>query len=239
MTELIKKKNRYLHEVYAISFIHIVSKEGSFRQNDENGRGGSKCKSVVAIEENAEVSNNKSTGDEQDHSNSTGENNANNIAEEDTTMEDGEHDAEEETNISESEGDTTYSQGNGGNNTARGGDEGDDDISNPDGGDDMILDSTPEENFLQMLLNSAEEGYSLFTSLEPGIHGEYYFMTTKALATRAAEWLDTMMNHFLNKYGISTCVCVFGSNVDKMPREETKVRPDLFILDYISTLQIG
>jgi len=92
---------------------------------------------------------------------------------------------------------------------------------------------------LLILLNSAEEGYSLFTSWEPGRHGQYYFMTTKALATRAVDWLDTTMNYLLNKYGLSTCVRVFGSNVDEIPREETKVRLDSFILDYISTLHIG
>ena len=64
-------------------------------------------------------------------------------------------------------------------------------------------------------------------------------MTTKDLATRAVEWLDNTMNHISNTHGISTCARVFGSNVDEIPREETKVRPDSFILDYISTLRIG
>ena len=50
-----------------------------------------------------------------------------------------------------------------------------------------IRDSTTEKIFLQMLLNSAEEGDSLFISWEPGRHGQYYFMTTKDLATRVAE----------------------------------------------------
>jgi len=88
MTELIKRQSRYLHKVHAISFINIGFLEGSFLQNEENRRGGSKRKSVAAIEETAEVSTKKSTGDERDNSNSTGENDANNIQEEDTTMED-------------------------------------------------------------------------------------------------------------------------------------------------------
>jgi len=37
---------------------------------------------------------------------------------------------------------------------------------------------------------------------------------------------------------LKKCARVFGSNLEEMPREETKVRPDSFILDYISTLQI-
>ena len=90
-----------------------------------------------------------------------------------------------------------------------------------------------------MLLNFAEEGDPIFTSWEPGRHGQYYFMTTKDLATRAAEWLGNTMNHLLNIHGISTCARLFGSNVDQILREETKVRPDSFILDYISTLHIG
>jgi len=76
MTELIKKQNRYLHKVHAISFINIGFLEGSFQQNDENGRRGMKRKSVEAIEDTTEVSNKKSTGDEQDNSNSTRENDA-------------------------------------------------------------------------------------------------------------------------------------------------------------------
>jgi len=85
---------------------------------------------------------------------------------------DGEQDGEEKKIMLESGGDTTDSQGNGGNNA--GGDEGDDDISNPDGGEDTILDSMTEKTFLQMLLNSAEEGDSLFTSWESGRHGQYF-----------------------------------------------------------------
>jgi len=46
------------------------------------------------------------------------------------------------------------------------------------------------------------------------------------------------MNTLLNIYGINKYVRVFGSNVQEMPRKETKVCPDSFILDYISTLQI-
>jgi len=48
-------------------------------------------------------------------------------------------------------------------------------------------------------------------------------MTTKDLAMRAAAWLDNMMNHLLNTYVLSTCARVFGSNVDKMPRESKGV----------------
>jgi len=80
--------------VHTISFINIESLEGSFQQNEENGRGGSKRKSVAALEKTAEVSK-KPTGDERDNSKSTGKNDVNNIQEENTTMEDGEHDGEE------------------------------------------------------------------------------------------------------------------------------------------------
>ena len=125
MAELIKKQNRYLHKVHAISFINIGSLEGSFRQNEENGRGGIKRKSVAAIEETGEVSNKKSTGEEWDNSSSTGENDTDTIQVEDISM-GGEQDGENENIISESGENTTNSQGNGGDNA--GGDEGDDDI---------------------------------------------------------------------------------------------------------------
>ena len=68
--------------------------------------------------------------------------------------------------------------------------------------------------------------------------GQCYFMTTSELEDRAAEWLNNTMNTLLNIYGLKKCARVFGSNLEEMPREETKVRPDSFILDYISTLQI-
>jgi len=63
-------------------------------------------------------------------------------------------------------------------------------------------------------------------------------MTTKAAADQAAEWLDSTMNGLLNKYGLLNCTRAFGSNIEETPREETKVRPDSFILDYISALHI-
>ena len=53
------------------------------------------------------------------------------------------------------------------------------------------------------------------------------------------EWLDETMNSLLNIYGLKKCARVFGSSSEEMPREENKVRPDSFIMDYISTLDIG
>ena len=47
------------------------------------------------------------------------------------------------------------------------------------------------------------------------------------------------MNHSLTKYGAKECLQVFGSNSGEMPREESKVRPDSFIMEYIQTLKIG
>jgi len=45
MNELIKKQNRYLHEVTVMSFINLGLLEGSFRQEVEQEGGGSKRKS--------------------------------------------------------------------------------------------------------------------------------------------------------------------------------------------------
>ena len=53
------------------------------------------------------------------------------------------------------------------------------------------------------------------------------------------EWLDETMNSLLNIYGLQKFARVFGSITAEMPREETKVRPDSFIMDYITTLDIG
>jgi len=62
---------------------------------------------------------------------------------------------------------------------------------------------------------------------------------TKALEDRATEWLDETMNSLPNMYGLQKCARVFGSKNAEMPKEETKVRPDSFIMDYITTLDIG
>ena len=39
-----------------------------------------------------------------------------------------------------------------------------------------------EDTFLQMILNSVGDGTSFFTSWGPGHHGQFYFLTTTALA---------------------------------------------------------
>ena len=97
-----------------------------------------------------------------------------------------------------------------------------------------------EDTFLDMISSSAGDGTSLFTSCEPGRYGQFYILTTKTLEDRAMmEWLDETMNSLLNIYGLQKCARVFGSNNAEMPREETKVRPDSFIMDYITTLDIG
>jgi len=70
-----------------------------------------------------------------------------------------------------------------------------------------------------MILTSAGDGISLFTSWEPGRHGQFYFLTTTALTDRAVEWLDLMMNTLLNIYGLQKCVRVFGAIDADMPRE--------------------
>ena len=47
------------------------------------------------------------------------------------------------------------------------------------------------------------------------------------------------MNQLLQEHGIHNCLRVFGSTNEEMPREETKIWPDSFILDYIHTLNLG
>jgi len=94
-----------------------------------------------------------------------------------------------------------------------------------------------EDTFLEMISSSAGDGTSLFTSCEPGRYGQ--FLTKKLLEDSATEWIDETMNSLLNMYGLQKCARVSGSNNAEMPREETKVRPDSFIMDYITTLDIG
>ena len=59
------------------------------------------------------------------------------------------------------------------------------------------------------------------------------FSDYEKLADRALEWLDSTMNALLNKYGLKKCSMVLGSPPGEMPREETKVRSDSFVLDYM------
>lgn len=88
-----------------------------------------------------------------------------------------------------------------------------------------------EDTFLQMIRTSARDGTSLFTSWEPDRHGQFSFLTMTALADRAAEWLYLTMNTLLNIYELQKCAKVYGPSVAEMPREETNLRPDSFILD--------
>jgi len=90
-----------------------------------------------------------------------------------------------------------------------------------------------------MLQDSVGAGKSLFTSWEPGRIDQFYFITTKSRVKRAEERLDATMDHLLNKYGVQHCVRVFGSKVKEMPMEESKVRSDSYIMEYIQTLDIG
>ena len=47
------------------------------------------------------------------------------------------------------------------------------------------------------------------------------------------------MNQLLQEHGIHKCLRVFGSTNEEMSREETKIKPEFFILDYIHTLNLG
>lgn len=256
MTELVKKQNRYLHEVTAISFINLGSLEGSFSSVNEEepeireeeiqhaskeappvnqSEGGRKRKKaeVKTVEKNKDA-NKKNAGD-------TAEDAAIIAALEttDTTMGEGiTMDTElEKLNRAESSGEDGYT-------TATMEKE---DNTNRNEGNRQKYDAAVEregilrtggETLLQMLAISAGDGTSLFTSWEPGRLGQYYFLTTKTLADRASEWLDNTMNKLLNEYGLEKCALVLGAPPGEMPREETKVRPDAFIMDYISSLDI-
>ena len=64
-------------------------------------------------------------------------------------------------------------------------------------------------------------------------------MTTKILAQQAEEWLDATMNKLLQEHDIHEYLRVFRSTNEEMPREETKLQPDSFILDCVQTLILG
>lgn len=49
---------------------------------------------------------------------------------------------------------------------------------------------------------------------------------------------DSTMNTLLTQYSLEKCLQVFCSSVQGMPREDSEVRPDSFIMDYIQTLDI-
>ena len=231
MTDLIQKQNRYLHDVRAISFINLGSLEGSFYQETAREGGNGKRKEITQTgDDSSPIVNKKSTGEDDNFQSTTGDECNTGIDAEmtDTAMED----KIETPNTNEALGNEAT---------------GDDDVNNNFYQGVISVNTTGEvnsppiaspETLLEMLTISAGDGSSLFTSWEPGRLGQFYFMTTSALEDRAADWLDTTMNTLLNIYGLKKCARVFGSNLDEMPREETKVRPDSFILDYISTLKI-
>ena len=90
---------------------------------------------------------------------------------------------------------------------------------------------------MEKLLISADEGL-ICTSWEPGRINQYYFLTTKEDGKEADKWLDTTMNYFLTKYGINICQDRLSTGIPKMPRSETKVQLNSFVMNYIKTLGI-
>ena len=63
-------------------------------------------------------------------------------------------------------------------------------------------------------------------------------MTKNENGERAEALLDTTMNYFLNSYGLELCLKKFVTGREDIPRGDTKVRPDSFVMDYIRTLGI-
>jgi len=258
MMELIKKQNRYLHSVRAISFINLGSLEDLFHQEIVlEGVYGKRTDILTTEEAPAPNNNKKSTGEEGNaDSTSNKKRDVNNI-DADIEMDDTSHAHDKEDKIAVPEGNTINMEEGGENSTTHyenaekqdNNGEGSKlatenirdenaEIQDTDGDGNEAPNYETPDTLLQMLAISAEDACSLFTSWEPGRMGQLYFLTTADLEDRAKEWLDTIMNALLKIYGINKCVRVFDSNVQEMPREETKVCPDSFILYYISILQI-
>ena len=60
---------------------------------------------------------------------------------------------------------------------------------------------------------------------------------TKEYGKDAEEWLDNTMNYFLTTYDIDIFQHHFSTGITEMPRSETKVRPDSFVMNYSQTLE--
>ena len=196
MTDLIKKQNRYLHDVRAISFINLGSLEGSFYQESARGGGNGKRKDITPTgEPSPPIANKKSTG-EDDNLKSTTKGDVCNTGIDEEMADAAMEDDNGITNMSETLGNDTTGDDDANTNNYQGA------ISDNITGEENSPPIASPETLLEMLTISGGDGSSLFTSWEPGRVGQFYFITTSVLEDRAAEWLDTTMNTLLNIYGL-------------------------------------
>ena len=64
-------------------------------------------------------------------------------------------------------------------------------------------------------------------------------MITKEKVKQVEEWLDATMHYLLHSYDLEMCLEKFATGSKEMPRGETKVCLDAFVMDYIQTLGIA
>jgi len=199
LTELIKKKHRYLHNVRAISFINLGSLEGSFHQElVREGVNGKRKGTSTTEEAPAPIENEKSTGEEiNTHSRSNKKRDVNNI-EEDKDMDDASDANDKGAKIADREDDTiNMEEDRPHTNTHE--ETPDTQDFNGEGVDEIteIEDTMEDRNeatnnmttytLFQMLAISAGDGTSLFNSWESGRMDQFYFRTTTHLEDRANE----------------------------------------------------
>jgi len=143
--------------------------------------------------------NKKSAGDSAADSELSDPPDASDATDEDQIMEDGETTTTTDKNIQElEESNSNITE----ESVSTGDADEDDDAAVIDDDCEGKIHYTTEDNLLHMILTSAGDGTSLFTSWEPGRQGQFYFLTTTSLADRAAKLLDDTMSTVLNTHGI-------------------------------------
>ena len=76
----------------------------------------------------------------------------------------------------------------------------------------------------------------MFSSLEPGRPGQYFFLTSRTIKEEAEQYVDRLLDSVLMKYGETQCRKTFKSLENTLPHREQKLRVTKFMADYIRGL---
>ena len=76
----------------------------------------------------------------------------------------------------------------------------------------------------------------MFSTLEPGRPGQYYFLASAAILEEAENTVDHLLNSLLLKYGEDQFQSTCGSIDGTLPHREQRLLLLPFMLDYIQSL---
>ena len=109
----------------------------------------------------------------------------------------------------------------------------------PETGENIVEESTKKSiaDYLRTYTSSKSKKL-MFSSLEPGRPGQYYFLTSKTIKDEAEQYVDRLFDSLLLKYGEEQCRVLCKSLENTLPHREQKLRVTQFMADYIKGLDL-